>query len=152
MWSFGGPQQAGGCQWKVLWESLLIVTLIFTPLWNYSEVMVFAVSLRAHRFLTAAGRRDDPAAGIEAPVTLLTRGLPGLSWLRCAACLSTAGHRQNHCWSGQARSEICMHMAGWSLLWVCCNHHSLPSLSQCFRKVAVQRSPHLKSTKLAIFA
>lgn len=47
--------------WKpgVLWEGLLIVTLIFSPLCGYWG---------------AAGGREDPAAGIEAPGTLLTQG------------------------------------------------------------------------------
>lgn len=71
------PQQAGGCQGKAFWEGLLVVTLIFTLLWNYSGLVVFAVVLRAHHFPIAVGRRDDPAAGIETPMSLLPHGLPG---------------------------------------------------------------------------
>lgn len=142
----GGPQRAGGWQWELLGGGLLIVTLIFTPPWNYSEVPVFAASPRARPFPTAAGGRDDPAAGIEAPGSLLT------CWLRCAAYTSTAGHRQSHCWSGQARSKICTHTAAWSSLWIFCKHHSLPSFSRCFRKIAMQGFPRVKSTELAIFA
>lgn len=52
--------KTSGTMWKpgVLWEGLLIVALIFSALCGYSE---------------AAGGREDPAAGTEAPGTLLTQ-------------------------------------------------------------------------------
>lgn len=125
--------------------------LIFTPLWSYSEMMVFTASLRAH-FPTAAGRRDNPAAGIEASGTLLTCRLPGPRWLCCAglcwlcraAYLSTAGHQQSHHRAGQHGPES----AGSSSLWICCKHCILPSFGQCSRNITMQRSPRLKSTEL----
>lgn len=133
MWKPGvisGGAQWGGLAGEVLREGLLIVTLIFTPLCDYSDVMVSALPLRALHFPPAAGGREDPAAGTEAPGTVLTHSCQGTGKVLLA-------------WAGSILNPPA---PGWlQLPWYFLKHHAENNAFRVIFRVPSKPKHHLPS-------